>query len=344
MRSRLVISGIALCVLAVAASGCGQVEDTNSVEQDSTSDFVPFPWPAGRTFAVTQGNGGLFWNGSSCVSGGDHTGLGQFAWDWGMPTGTPILASKAGTVKLTQFLGTSDACFNGCGGCGFACPRTCNNVDCTNRGNYVVIAHNDGTQALYLHLSRVDVSVGAAVATGQQIGLSGTSGWSTGPHLHFMNSNAGSSYYSQSISTSFNGTVPACHASNTSSNGGGTSAPFCSSNCAGGGWWCSNDGACIVNGVPGHNYHCPSNNAPPDRDQACAAGCTSAPPGSPDYCAPTRFCGGGGWCGNDCVSGYPSTLYNFTSSGSVSSVTQCSVGFANQRCTTAPPGSPDFCN
>ena len=334
--------------LAVAAAGCGEFDDdTSSVEQGLTSDFLPFPWPSGKTFSVTQGNGGIFFNGASCVSGADHTGLGQFAWDWGMPTGTPILASKAGKVKLTQFLGTSDACFNGCGGCGFGCPFTCGNVDCTNRGNFVVIAHNDGTtQALYLHLSRVDVSVGATVAAGQQLGLSGTSGFSTGPHLHFMNSNVGSSYYSQSVASSFNGSVPACHASSTSTNtgGGGGTSPFCSSNCGGGGWWCGNDGACIVNGVASHNYHCPSNNAAPDRDQACAAGCAIASAGAPDYCQPTSFCGGGAWCGNDCVGGFASTLYNFTSGGALSSITQCSTGFTNQRCVIATSGSPDFCN
>jgi len=123
-----------------------------------------------------------------------------------------------------------------------------------------------------------------------------------------------------------------------------TASPWCSANCGGGGWWCANDGACIQNGVPGHNYHCPGNNMAPDRDQACAAGCTIAPTGYPDYCAHTTFCGGGSWCGNDCVGGYSKTLYNFTSGGSLSSVTQCEVGFTNRTCVIAPSGSPDYCN
>lgn len=121
-------------------------------------------------------------------------------------------------------------------------------------------------------------------------------------------------------------------------------APYCSANCGGGGWWCSNDGACIVNGVPGHNYHCPGNNVAPDRDQACANGCVIAPSGFPDYCRATSFCGGGAWCGNDCVNGHAKTLYNFNSSGAVSSVTHCEIGYANQNCVTAPAGSPDYCN
>lgn len=123
-----------------------------------------------------------------------------------------------------------------------------------------------------------------------------------------------------------------------------STSPFCSASCGGGGWFCANDGSCIVNGVAGHNYHCPGNNVAPDRDQACANGCVIAPAGTPDYCRATSFCGGGAWCGNDCVNGYPRTLYTFTSSGAVSSVTQCETGFASQTCTIAPAGSPDHCN
>jgi len=119
--------------------------------------------------------------------------------------------------------------------------------------------------------------------------------------------------------------------------------PWCSANCGGGGWWCTGDGSCIQNGVPGHNYHCSGNNVAPDRDQACALGCHIAAAGYPDYCNYGNFCGGGSWCGNDCVNGHPKTLYNFTSGGSLSSVTQCSVGYANQSCAIAAAGYPDYC-
>ncbi|MEU4212077.1 peptidoglycan DD-metalloendopeptidase family protein [Streptomyces sp. NPDC026206] len=52
-------------------------------------------------------------------------------------------------------------------------------------GNAIVIKHSDNTYSQYAHLSQVKVSVGQTVTTGQQIGLSGSTGNSSGPHLHF---------------------------------------------------------------------------------------------------------------------------------------------------------------
>jgi murein DD-endopeptidase MepM/ murein hydrolase activator NlpD len=52
-------------------------------------------------------------------------------------------------------------------------------------GNYVVIAHGAGILTLYGHLLETDVVVGNAVARGQRIGLEGSTGWSTGAHVHF---------------------------------------------------------------------------------------------------------------------------------------------------------------
>ena len=52
-------------------------------------------------------------------------------------------------------------------------------------GNYVIVAHGGGIMTLYGHLLETDVKVGDHVARGQRVGLEGTSGLSTGPHLHF---------------------------------------------------------------------------------------------------------------------------------------------------------------
>ncbi|MFE7759611.1 peptidoglycan DD-metalloendopeptidase family protein [Streptomyces sp. NPDC057429] len=52
-------------------------------------------------------------------------------------------------------------------------------------GNEVVIQHSDGMYSQYAHLSSLGVSAGQSVTGGQQIGLSGSTGNSTGPHLHF---------------------------------------------------------------------------------------------------------------------------------------------------------------
>jgi murein DD-endopeptidase MepM/ murein hydrolase activator NlpD len=52
-------------------------------------------------------------------------------------------------------------------------------------GNYVVVAHGGGIMTLYGHLLETDVNVGNQVAGGQRVGLEGSTGWSTGPHVHF---------------------------------------------------------------------------------------------------------------------------------------------------------------
>lgn len=82
--------------------------------------------------------------------------------DFGAPFGTPVLASASGRVILTRTSG-----WNG------------------GYGLYVVISHSNGTQTLYAHLSSVNVITGEEVSKGQVIGGVGSSGKSTGPHLHF---------------------------------------------------------------------------------------------------------------------------------------------------------------
>ena len=82
--------------------------------------------------------------------------------DIGTPVGTPIMAAAAGEIIIARASG-----WNG------------------GYGKYVGISHYNGTQTIYGHLSQVYVDPGQMVAQGQVIGLSGNTGNSTGPHLHF---------------------------------------------------------------------------------------------------------------------------------------------------------------
>jgi murein DD-endopeptidase MepM/ murein hydrolase activator NlpD len=75
-------------------------------------------------------------------------------------SGTPVYATNSGRVVLSEHLPTL-------------------------RGNCVVIDHGCNIFSLYLHFSRRDVKVGQMVARGQRIGAVGSTGFSTGPHLHW---------------------------------------------------------------------------------------------------------------------------------------------------------------
>jgi murein DD-endopeptidase MepM/ murein hydrolase activator NlpD len=52
-------------------------------------------------------------------------------------------------------------------------------------GNVVIVKHNNTDQTVYAHLSRIDVRPGQVVSQGQHLGAVGSTGWATGPHLHF---------------------------------------------------------------------------------------------------------------------------------------------------------------
>lgn len=84
----------------------------------------------------------------------NHPGI-----DWATPTGTSVVASSGGTVSKAGW------------GNGY--------------GYVVYIDHPDGRQTRYGHLSKVLVKVGQTVKQGEKIALSGSTGISTGPHLHF---------------------------------------------------------------------------------------------------------------------------------------------------------------
>ena len=80
--------------------------------------------------------------------------------DLAAPTGRPIYATRAGTVSVASY-------------------------QAGGAGNYVQINHGDGYRSIYMHMTHYIVSVGEYVAQGQVIGYCGSTGGSTGPHLHF---------------------------------------------------------------------------------------------------------------------------------------------------------------
>ncbi|MEU3204444.1 M23 family metallopeptidase [Streptomyces cyaneofuscatus] len=103
---------------------------------------------AGSSVTTGYRSGGALW------SSGSHSGV-----DFRAASGSSVVAVGAGTVVEAGWGGAY--------------------------GNNIVLRMTDGTYTQYGHLSSIGVSVGQSVSSGQQIGLSGSTGNSTGPHLHF---------------------------------------------------------------------------------------------------------------------------------------------------------------
>jgi murein DD-endopeptidase MepM/ murein hydrolase activator NlpD len=189
----------------------GQADGCNPSE-----DGYALPWTCGETYTCTQGN-----DGDICGSnGGDHTGVQKYAWDFGLPRHTVLRAARGGTVSLAaNVVGPGDACYDGCtqpfGTDAFW--QCCNG--CLNVSNHLNVDHGDGTVATYWHLDQVTVQEGQYVARGDPLGFSGTSGCSSGPHLHVQVMGPCPKGYCQSIAVSFTEAgVPACGDSVTSAN------------------------------------------------------------------------------------------------------------------------------
>jgi hypothetical protein len=106
------------------------------------------------------GTGGFIWPAPNHYVSGNDYWSGHLAIDIAAGTGTGIWAADSGVVV---FAGWSTVGY----------------------GNMVMLDHGNGWQSLYGHLSQVDVVCGQSVGQGQGIGLSGSTGNSTGPHLHF---------------------------------------------------------------------------------------------------------------------------------------------------------------
>ncbi|MEK7652748.1 MAG: M23 family metallopeptidase [Patescibacteria group bacterium] len=152
----------------------GEVMKYNGFDENTTlavSDIVMIPdgeiaQPRLATISPIRSSGGPVYKGyyinpvaGSIKTQGIH---GYNGVDLAISAGTPIVASAGGQVVVSKDYG-----WNG------------------GYGNYIVIKHNNGTQTLYSHNSANIVSVGQWVVQGQVIGYVGSTGKSTGPHVHF---------------------------------------------------------------------------------------------------------------------------------------------------------------
>ena len=113
-------------------------------------------WPVPGHYRITSEFGSRF-------GGADfHTGI-DIAGSGGSIHGATVVAANSGTVRFTNWSHTP--------GRGY--------------GIYLIIDHGGGVSTLYAHLSNISVNVGDVVVRGDPIGNVGSTGWSTGPHLHF---------------------------------------------------------------------------------------------------------------------------------------------------------------
>jgi len=164
VRRRLRRSTALLAALALLFAGCTGLF-SGVFRQDDPRLIRPveplyrLPLPRTRAhFLLVQGVGGAF----------SHFDDLTFAFDWAMPMRTPIPAARAGEVIAVRS------------------EPDDRNVPFEERiANYVRIRHADGSVAVYAHLDTTTRRPGEFVRAGEVIGLSGNTGYSTQPHLHF---------------------------------------------------------------------------------------------------------------------------------------------------------------
>lgn len=139
--------------MQAAASRIAELE----AQAAGSGNFIPYTggellWPCPSSTRITS------YFGYRTPDGGyvnaNHKGL-----DIGAPTGTPAVAAASGVVVIARYSNSA--------------------------GNWVVISHGNGFYTIYMHASQLCVTEGQYVNAGDTILLVGSTGWSTGPHLHF---------------------------------------------------------------------------------------------------------------------------------------------------------------
>ncbi len=128
---------------------------------DSQSSPYVLPFPPGKSYRVAQAN--------CSPPGNGHRDSEKYAYDFDMPIGTPFVAIRSGIVLHVE--------------------ESHQDGEVASKGfdNYIIIRHDDGTHALYAHLTHdgSDVDIGSRVKLGQRIGRSGNTGnTNNSPHLH----------------------------------------------------------------------------------------------------------------------------------------------------------------
>ncbi|MFJ9248989.1 M23 family metallopeptidase [Streptomyces sp. NPDC101776] len=154
LRTRMAVLAVGLGATAVLGTGVASAA-TATVAPKTVSAKTAASWvdPVKKyTLSATFAQAGGMWQST-------HSGQ-----DFAVASGTNVMAAHGGTVVKAGGNGAGDG---------------------AAYGNAIVIKHGNGTYSQYAHLSRIDVRVGQVVSTGQHIALSGNTGNSSGPHLHF---------------------------------------------------------------------------------------------------------------------------------------------------------------
>ena len=146
-------------IAAIEAKIRQQEEEAKRKAEASGETFTPlsagdisFTWPCPSSSRITS----TFGDRSSPTEGAstNHKGI-----DIGAAAGSPVIAAAGGTVVIATYSASA--------------------------GNYIMISHGGGVYTVYMHLSSIGVSSGESVTRGSTIGAVGSTGYSTGPHLHF---------------------------------------------------------------------------------------------------------------------------------------------------------------
>ncbi len=176
VSSNGVVTGISSGASYIRASSEGKTDSVNVVvnaapflSKPFAGEFLvsnPMDHDTPEEFVDMNGYFVSSW-GERIAAFSSHSG-----YDFQMAEGTPLIAAVAGTIQLVTG--------------NFFCPALNRNVDQTTVNLIATLPGNSRYFIRYDHLSRIDVANGQTVTVGAPIGLSGNTGCSSGPHLHFQ--------------------------------------------------------------------------------------------------------------------------------------------------------------